>query len=435
MKNFLAKLVLVIWKSTFSLILKRSSLQKKTLRFLSNNEIHSRLAAKKQREEPVNVLFVCHEPCLWSMFESIYQAMLNDPQFSPLIITLPYKHASDSAVSLRDGGMGAFLDERGIPHTVGYDTVSGKWKRIETFCPDYVFFQTPYGLFSKKWSIDHVSLIARVCYLPYGTTLFGGEVENIVHPVSFFKHVSLICKESEFTEKQFVAKFEKCDWFRESRLRVTGLPKLDRLFGEVAVTGKIWPRGVSAAIRRILWTPRWTTSEGACHFFDYKAFFSEFCTSHKGVDFAFRPHPLCLKNFISNKEMTETALSQMREYYTASSNMVIDEGGDYIDTFLSCDVLVSDLSSMMLEFLGTGKPIVYTHRVDLFNDLGRELSKGVYWVCDEVELKETLDMLLRGDDPLYQIRQGLIESTLCLPEGGAGLSVKEAIREEFSVSV
>ena len=182
------------------------------------------------------------------------------------------------------------------------------------------------------------------------------------------------------------------------------------------------------SIQRILWTPRWTTSESACHFFDYKSFFYEFCDAHQEVDFIFRPHPLCLKNFVSSKEITEEEVAQMRGHYMDSPNMVIDEGGDYRDTFLSCDILISDLSSMMLEYLGTGKPIIYTHRVDLFNDLGRELSKGIYWVRDQDELRNTLEMLLSGNDPLYPIRQGLIKSLLCLPEGGAGVLERQYVK-------
>ena len=29
-------------------------------------------------------------------------------------------------------------------------------------------------------------MIARVCYIPYGTVLFRGEVDDAVHPPSFF---------------------------------------------------------------------------------------------------------------------------------------------------------------------------------------------------------------------------------------------------------
>ncbi len=430
MTYIFAKLALGAWKYLFHPVVRKTSLGKKILRKLSSQELCYRLAIKKRNSKPINVLFVCHEPSLWRMFDSLYQALDDDQGFCSSIITLPYKHASDSAVAIRDGGMSEFLDEKGIPYITGYDSTSGKWRRIEEFHPDYLFFQTPYGLFPRKWSVEHISLHAKICYIPYGTTLFCGAVEEVVHPASFFKYVDIIFKESEFVEKQFVKKFENYTWFDSRAVRVGGHPKLDGLFDGLEVTGKVWPRGGEPSIQRILWTPRWTTSEGACHFFDYKNFFYEFCNAHQKVDFTFRPHPLCLKNFVSNKEMTEEEVAQMRDQYMASPNMVVDEGGDYRDTFLSCDILISDLSSMMLEYLGTGKPIIYTHRVDLFNDLGRELSKGIYWVHDQDELHNTLEMLLGGSDSLYPIRQGLIKSLLFLPEGGAGVCIREAIRED-----
>jgi CDP-glycerol glycerophosphotransferase (TagB/SpsB family) len=111
--------------------------------------------------------------------------------------------------------------------------------------------------------------------------------------------------------------------------------------------------------------------------------------------------------------------------------MSLDETGDYIDTFIASDVLVSDISSMLLEYFVTGKPIIYTHRVDTFNELGRKLSEGFYWVENSTELQETLDMLMGGNDPLKFKREELIREHFYMPEGGAGVMIKDTLQADY----
>jgi hypothetical protein len=297
--------------------------------------------------------------------------------------------------------------------------------------PDYEFFQTPYSLFPAAWSVEHISLIARVCYVPYATCLFSGQVDETLHPASFYRFTHLEFLESVHVKRDFAGKFEHVDWYGDERVVISGHPKLD--FAELAhdPVGEAWKSGTDENAKRILWTPRWNTGEGACHFFDYKDFFKELCEERREVDLVFRPHPLCFQNFLKTGELSEQELSKLEAVYEQSPNMAIDKRGEYLDTFLSSDVLVSDISSMLLEYFATGKPVVYTHRMDQFNELGRELSKGFYWVRNESELKSTLEMLLSGEDPLRQAREELMESILFVPEGGAGAQIKEALRRDY----
>jgi len=101
-------------------------------------------------------------------------------------------------------------------------------------------------------------------------------------------------------------------------------------------------------------------------------------------------------------ELTEQELARLEMQYSNSLNMTLDRNGEYQDTFLTSDFLISDVSSMLVKYLATGKPVVYTHRVDVFNELGRKLSEGFYWVINSVELKENLEMLISDNDPLHE---------------------------------
>jgi hypothetical protein len=401
------------------------------LRELAAANFGTRAMFKQALNKPIHALFVCHEPALWSMFESVYHAMVDDPGFSPLVVVLPYMHPTLPDGQYKDAGMLEFCETRKIKVIWGYDKEKNEWLNPALLMPDYVFFQTPYQLFPSMWSAERVSIMARVCYIPYATCLFRGEVDELLHPVSFIRYTRFMFKESPVSKNLFVKKFQQQDWFDEGKVILCGHPKLDYLNDDNDLTGKVFKRRIRKDIKRILWTPRWNTGEGNCHFFDYKDFLMLFCKEHQDIDFIFRPHPLCLQNFLRTGELTESDLKQMEMDFDNSLNMTLDRTGEYHDTFLTSDILVSDVSSMMLEYFGTGKPIVYTHRIDVFNELGRKLSEGFYWVNNSTELKITMEMLIAGNDPLRKKRKELMAEVLFMPQGGSGLYIKEIIRSDF----
>ena len=123
------------------------------------------------------------------------------------------------------------------------------------------------------------------------------------------------------------------------------------------------------------------------------------------MDFIFRPHPLSFENFLKTGQLSLSELDLMGSVYQKSLNMVIDKGGGYEDTFVTSDILVSDMSTILFEYFATGKPIIYTHRVDHFNEFGKKLSEGFYWVKNSSELNNTLEMLISGHDPLKVKRE------------------------------
>lgn len=409
--------------------------QRDNLRLLADINFKNRMMFKGFAGQPIRVMFICHEPSLWSMFESTYNEMEADPLFIPMVVTLPYKHGTLDNELYKDTGMREYCESREIRVIHGYDKKNNQWLDPASLLPDYVFFQTPYNIFPSGWLAEKISLMSRVCYIPYGTTLFRGEVEDTVHPDFFLQHVHLIFKENSISKEIFIKKFHDTKWFDERKVIVTGCTKLDKLTTKNSFSKETIRDGLGLDKKHILWTPRWTTSEDACHFFDYKDFFIEFCKGNSSIDFVFRPHPLCFQNFLQTGQLKESDLKNLEIEYENASNMTLDKSSEYYNTFLNSDILISDLSSMMLEFLVTEKPIIYTHRVDLFNELGRALSVGFYWVNNAIELRKTLEMLISGVDPLKEKRKELIKKVLYIPTEGSGAMIKNLIASDFFSAV
>ena len=80
-----------------------------------------------------------------------------------------------------------------------------------------------------------------------------------------------------------------------------------------------WQQPRSKGLFRIMWTPRWSTGEGNCTFFDYKDKLPEYVQNHKDIELLFRPHPQAFAEFVAKKEMTAEQVKNYKELYSMQS--------------------------------------------------------------------------------------------------------------------
>lgn len=389
------------------------------LKALADAVWSQRMRLKVQNGMPAVAVFVCHEPAIWPMHETIYQAMARDRHFDPVVVAMPNTQFGAPV----DKGMRAYCADKGIRAVEGYDPRSGTWLDPMALAPDYVFFQTPYDFFPDRWSVGAVAQHAKIVYVDYATTVLRDSGD---HPEAFLRHASYIFEDNEFAKRGLAGRLGDRWWYKASSVIVSGSPKHDYFSG----VRKAEPPDGCRNRTSLLWTPRWRTEEGACHFFTYKDYFAALCARRKDVRLVFRPHPLCFLNFLKTGEMTERDHEVLRRTYAESENMALDEGPDYRAAVLGTDILITDVSSMIAEYMPTGKPVIYTHRVDLLNDYARRLAEGCYWVRNEAELDATIGRLLDGQDPLRDKRREISDALYCFPKGGSGEFIKEILRKD-----
>ena len=182
---------------------------------------------------------------------------------------------------------------------------------------------------------------------------------------------------------------------------------------------------------RVIWTPRWTTNENTCHFFDYKDKIVSYCNTHKDVDFVFRPHPQAKLNFAVENNFSIEDFNQYEDIYKTSSNMSIDTTPDFLPLFYSADALISDFSSVIPEFFLTGKPIIYCKNDEAICDAEGNWTKGLYYARNWQEVESLLNQLKNGEDPLMQLRKELISSEFSISPNGVGMEMKELIKKDY----
>ena len=85
------------------------------------------------------------------------------------------------------------------------------------------------------------------------------------------------------------------------------------------------------------------------------------------------------------------------------NNISFDKNIDYLVSLSTSDILISDFTSLLIEFFIMKKPIIYCGKTNHFNSVGKEMEKGLYLVDDKDLLIDRLEKLLTGNDCKVQI--------------------------------
>jgi hypothetical protein len=152
-------------------------------------------------------------------------------------------------------------------------------------------------------------------------------------------------------------------------VRVSGMPKLDRLVrasrtppgaGSSPVLEKAAGRPV------VLWNPHFSFGPGGWSTFDrYVDDMVAWFEAHDDVVLLLRPHFRIWRDLrLQNGGQPHIVERRVRAAARRRDNILLDEDPDYLPAFLASDAMVSDLSSLITEYVPLGRPVLYLHRDD-----------------------------------------------------------------------
>lgn len=389
---------------------------------------------KLRTHKKINLVFVCHRPNVWGSLKTVYESALCDEMFNVTIVAIPNKKqipqkGLDHEFYETEGAEEYFKDYH-CKVINGYNYETKKWFNLKKLEPDYIFFQQPYNVCKpKQYKSKHVSKYAKICYVHYASNFIGNGVFEDTYPHDFIKNVSLFFSESEYDKNLINEQLRNIN--NNAKLFVTGFPRYDNLEQYTNIESKNWNFEKSGSIKRIIWTPRWCTNENNCNFFEYKDKLLDYVKNNGDIDFIFRPHPQAFSEWERTGEFPHNEAEKYKKEYEKLNNSKIDIQKEYLTTFYTSDIMITDISSIIAEYFLTGNPIIYCHKTDCFNDFSRKVSKGFYWVRNWQELEQTLNMLKSGNDPLKEERQQIIKDNFYFAPNGAGNKIIELIKKDF----
>ncbi len=363
----------------------------------------------KQYFKKINLVFIVHAPQPWPSLKTICDSAIKDRKFNVYILTFD---------SFSNECYNFFHQKYGNKRcSVIKYTNQQEFDKIKA---DYIFFQVPYMHFYPN--IDHKTILEnyKVCYMHYGMLLFKGDVEKTVLGGScdFFSKLSFIFAESDFIAKKYL------EYHPKANVVMSGYPRFDEI-------GNDFNNDIKNKKFNIIWTPRWEIFSSTCNFFDYKDLLLDYAKSNSDIDFIFRPHPLALKNYVQSQAISQEEIDNYLKNFDDKSRIKIDLDENYIKKFCNSNLLITDMTSLIAEYFFIGKPIIYCNKTNVFNEFGLEIAKGLYWANNWQELKETIEMLKTGKDPLLKTRQKIIKELFFLKSKGAGNFIKNFLKKDF----
>lgn len=299
--------------------------------------------------------------------------------------------------------------------------------------PNVVFLQNPYDE-TRPADFQSTSLNAigcRVAYIPYGLEIGGGaanlrwQFDLDVHRLAW-----RIYARSERHQQMFARYCAS----GSGHVRVTGHPKLDT--ADTAVTSWVHQlRDMAAGRPILLWTPHFSVGPDAgwSTFEQYGQAIIDHMTQRPELFLLVRPHPMLFSSMRLKGLWTEAQEAEFKESLRSVPNMALDEQSEYDGAFAVASALMADAGSFLLEFLPTGKPIVYLHRVD-GPGLSEEgaVTDNYVVVRSAGELPDVIDRLGRGEDPYREKRLASVQEFLYLQDGRAGERICQDIAESLA---
>lgn len=401
-------------------------------------DLHTKI--KIMQKQKIHVVFVCHRAALWNALKSVYEACMADEAFDVTIVAIPNKKqlpkiglAHEEYVS---EGAEEFFSNYKCRVINGYDYENKVWFDLRKLEPDYLFFQTGYDICRPpQYKSDVVALYTKLCYVHYGMPFMGGMIAEESFPVSFLKNTYFHFAEFEEMRKYYVERVSDNAVHKSERVLLTGYPKLDEAQDYIGCESDSWIYKGLDKKYRVMWTPRWNTEEHNCTFFDYKDKMVQYFKENKELEMLFRPHPQAFSEYIASGQMTVQQVRDYKSCYEETDNISMDKEREYLASFYSSDVLITDESSIIPEYFLTGKPIIFTYKETHLNKFAETISKGFYWAKNWDELVGILNKLKNGEDSLAETRKTLIDENFYLPEKGSGYEIKEAIKRDFYKNV
>lgn len=393
----------------------------------------------------LKIVFFPYKASMWTSLESIWKAAQEDRNCDVKVVVIPY-YTLDS-----DGNESKFNYEADLfPNYVPVIHYNDYF--LEKERPDMIFIHNPYDgannvtrVPEKYYSYNLKPYTEQLIYSPYGMMgYYSPKQKAFMCYTNAAQMSSKVLVQSEKVKQIYVE-----HGIAENKLIALGSPKVDAIV-ESQKKPKVYPEKWEEKLagRKVFllnthlsyfiigynYQQKYGTKRNYSEYAHEVVFNT--LLNQKNLALIWRPPPL-LKATLESRKLFSTLdfIDKWEHQISESANGVLDITGDYTVSFRLSDALLTTYSSIIPEYMISGKPIyIFQHRLNENNCRNSPVSyiHNYYRARsgEEAQFPKFVQMILDGEDPLYEKRMEDVHRAFKNLDGTIGQMIYEKLKNE-----
>lgn len=395
-------------------------------------------------EIPVTMkfLFLPYKASMWTSLESVWKAAKDDPECETVVMPIPYFKIGTQVKE-------AELVYEGDDFPKYVPVVDWQNYSIQNEKPDAIFIHNPYDDWNSLTTVHPDFYSDRLkqytdclVYVPYFTMSGYKKGVSDCHYVN----KGTVNADKVVVQSEFVKNIYKTYGYKEDKLLALGSPKTDAVVNRLNETfeypkewkEKLRDKKVILLNTHLSYFPTAVAhrnEKGVDYAQMYHEEILEAIKENKECGLIWRPHPLLFSMAENNCKECVDYIKSFAKRLIESDNCVMDDSADYMMAFSRSDAMITTYSSLINEYMITGKPVMIfqtkqteeaasqapmDYRVNYF----RFLKDGGMCFSDFIK------MVVSGADPKREERRKMIyERAFLNLDGTVGKKVYQEIKE------
>ena len=399
--------------------------------------------------DKIKIVFFPYKASMWTAMESIWEAANKDELCDVKVVVIPYSLLNNAGETVKE-----VCETDKFPKYV--PIADYREYRVEEERPDIVIIHNPY---------DETNTLTRVpeCYYSYNLKQYtnclvyspyhtiGGFIKGTTD--SFIAPQAAIVADKVVVQSEFVKQIYLSNGFDNDKLLAYGSPKADAIvhLGDAWQIPDEWSEKLRGKKKIFLLNTHWSyfikgkqnEKNGKWDF--AVRFHEEFMKAVEErkdeIGIIWRPHPLM---FDANNQRAKECIPYIENLIKRmedSDFAIVDRMEDYRYAFRVADAMVTTYSSLLNEYLITGKPVMIfqTKPTDEVGEASPIDHRSCYFRFPKdggMPFEEFLDMVLIENDEKYEERMRILrEKSFANLDGTAGEEIYKHLMKEMGVQV
>jgi hypothetical protein len=283
---------------------------------------------------------------------------------------------------------------------------------------DYVFVSTVEAPFTRMIS----NVVTKIIYIPYGISITNYDIfEEYQYNSIIHNKAHLILTMNDYYKNMFKKRCAKGD----DHVLSIGYPKFDSIFDF-----KDEYKKTSRNKKVFMWSVHYNLSSAFSNWLTNGQNLLDHLCTRDDIIILFRPHPFFFWSITQTYGIDES--NRIKDLI--SKHFILDESDSYLNSFCESDALISDGSSILIDYATMGKPICFIRNGDTslyLNDFALLLTNECTHQASTVEdVQIFIDKVISNDVELMKnSNQFINEKQMLGPiDGTVSLKIFEHIK-------